>query len=523
MNHKKHILKSTGQIGGATFISRILGLIRDIITAAIFGATTLWDAFVLAYTIPNLFRRLFGEGALTAAFVPVFTDSLIHEERKKSWHFANTTITALILSLITLVIGIDIVLFITSKIFTFPVKYSFAISLTYVLLPYTILICCAALFMGILNSFHHFIIPAISPAVLNIVWIIILIFICPFFKNNPSIQIYILSFGILLGGLIQAGMQIPVLKAHGFRYHFSLNFKLPAFKKILFLMGPTVIGVAVFQINVLVDRLLAFFLREGAASVLFYSNRLVQFPLALFGISLATAVLPIMSKSVSTNNIEEFKNTLIHGTNMLLTILIPASLGLILLAIPISELIFQHGAFTYISAVRTGYALASYAIGLFAFAYYKLIAQGFYARKDMITPVKVGVFCVLLNLVLNIILMFPLKESGLALATSITSYINVIILFFLLKKSIGKIPYSHFSETLKKVLLATAIMSLICISTRMIVSKLFLTPNFASKLLNVCIPMITSIICVTLSYRLLRLKEFNEIVRIILRKDKEVT
>ncbi len=463
IHHQKELLKSASVISCATMVSRVLGYIRDMLFAHIFGAEMIADAFFVAFKIPNLFRHLLGEGALSASFIPVFTEFLKKQGKKSSWELASNaiSITGLLTILLT-IFGIlfapYIVLIIAPGFYNSKSKFNLTVLLTRILFPYIIIISIVALTMGILNSLKHFAIPALSPAAFNIGIIFGILYLSPKL-NRPIIGA---ALGVLIGGLIQFLIEYPVLRKKGAILKFNLAYNNPGTKRIGLLMVPAAIGLGVTQINLMVDTLLASFLPEGSISYLYYGNRLIQLPLAIFGISLGTALLPTLSSLATEGKTSELLSTFSFGMRTVLFISLPASIGLIVYRIPIISLLFQRGEFTYSATIATAQALFAYSVGLAAFSGLKVIVPVFYAYQDTSTPVRIGIMAMVLNICLNIILMFPLKHAGLALATSLSSFMNLLILVWIIRKRWGNIDEGYFLKNLAKIILNSLLMGLIC-------------------------------------------------------------
>ena len=430
----KTVARSAGVIGSWTMVSRVLGLIRDVISASIFGTSMVWDAFVQAFMIPNFLRRLFGEGALSAAFIPVFTDYLHKKSKDEALKLASVVISILMIvvgGVVLLSIG-GISLFL-EKFITGP-KTELTLRLLRITLPYIIFLSAAAWAMGILNSFKHFTAPALAPVMLNICWIGSLFLLVPYFGDTPEEKIFGLAIGILLGGFLQLAVQIPGLVTRGVKFGFNPSFSHPGLKQIIYLMAPAMFGLAITQLNILIDLILANFVGYGANSTLWYGNRLVQLPLGVFAISLSTAVLPVMSEQAALNDIDKLKQTLNFTMKLVFLILIPASLGLIILRVPIIRLLFEHGKFDAESTRRTASVLLFYSLGLFAYGGVHVVVKAYYSLKDTRTPVRIGVIALISNICLNLILMQYLREGGLALATTLSSILNFTLLVFILRK-----------------------------------------------------------------------------------------
>ena len=443
MSNNNSIIRSAGIIGFATACSRILGFIRDIVIAKFFGTGIFAQAFFVAFKIPNLLREMVGEGAANAVFVPVFSEYLIQREKKEFQKLIKNMfgILLLVLSLITIlgiILSEPIVRIIAPGFIENPEKFSFTVRLTRMIFPYLLLIGLTAYSMGILHTFKSFSTPAFGPALLNIS----LIFSVIFFSPKLEIPIMSLVIGVLLGGFLQLGIQIPPIFRRGFNLNsINLNFRDPGVKKIFKLLSPRLFGSIVYQLNVFIDTIcasLANIVGEGAIAAMYYANRLIQFPLSVFGIALSTAVLPTLSYSYSFGeSFEELKRIIFSSLKMMILFLLPSAVILFVLANPIVRIFFQRGQFSLYSTSITSQALIFYSLGLVFYGMTKILVSGFHSLQDTSTPVKIAGMCLFINLFLNLILMFPLKVGGLALASSITSLINFSFLLSLFKRKIG--------------------------------------------------------------------------------------
>ena len=461
MSSKKHILKSAGIIGSATVISRILGFVRDIIIARFFGTARYAQAFFVAFRIPNMLRDLIGEGATNAAFVPVLSEYYATKKKEEFWHLANVLLNVVLIALsaVTLlgvVFAPLIVRLIAPGFIADPEKLNITIYLTRFLFPYVLLVGLLAYSMGILNSLKHFSAPALAPAILNLS-----IIICALLRKG---SVMALAIGVLAGGVAQLLVQVPVLRSRGFRFNFRSGLRHAAVKKIGVLLVPRILGSCVYQINIFVNTMLASLARivgEGGVAALYYANRIFQFPLAIFGIAVAQAALPTMSREALESGLGKLKETLSFSLRAVNFIMVPASLGLMVLARPITAGLFERGMFDSYSTSITSRALVFYSIGLFSYAGIKMLVSCFYSLKDTLMPVKIASVSLILNIVLNLILMFPLKISGLALATSISGSFNFFMLFFMLRKKIGGLDGFKILNSFLKALAAGAFMALV--------------------------------------------------------------
>jgi len=470
MEELGRITRAAGVVSFFTLLSRLTGLLRDMVVGYLFGAQGVADAFFVAFRIPNLLRRLTAEGALTAGFIPVFTDYLTNRGKDEAIRVARIvfTFTGLLLGGLT-ILGI---------IFAVPLselfapgfladqeKFALTVSLTRLMFPYIFFVSLVALAMGVLNSLRHFMAPALSPVLLNLSIVVCAVLLAPFL-DRPVIS---LGYGVLLGGIAQLLLQLPYLSRHGFTYSPDFHFKDPVLKRLLLLMGPMFFGAAVYQINVLVSTILATLLPEGSVSYLYYADRLLQFPLGIFAVALGTAALPSFSSLVARKQFDELKSGLSYSLGLANFISFPAALGLIVVSVPIFSLLFQRGAFDANATLGTAQALVYFSLGLWGFSGTRLVVPVFYAMEDTRTPVWVAFWSFVLNLLSSLLLMgeiaagpdsnaltravvmisrhtavFSLSHGGLALATSISATFNFLVLLFILSRRLHPFPLQDF-------------------------------------------------------------------------------
>ena len=438
ITESRKITRSAGVVSFFTLMSRILGLLRDMVLARYFGSNRIADAFFVAFRIPNFLRRLFAEGSLTIALIPVFTEYLKKNSRQEALQMARVIFTLLSIILVFIsIVGILLSPWIVRiQAFGFGgsgFKYELTVLLTRITFPYIFFISLAALFMGILNSFRHFAAPSAAPIFLNLGIITSTIWLSPHF-SQPIVAV---AIGVIVGGIFQVALQLPWIYHYGISLRPSWMPHHPAVKRIGKLMLPAIFGSAIYQFNQFINTLLASFLPDGSISWLYYADRLVQFPLGVFGIAIGTAILPSLSSQIAENDLELFKETLGHFLRLVLFISIPSLTGLIILGKPILMLFFEGGAFSSHSTDMTYSALFFYSIGLWAFSGLRILVNAFYSFQDTITPVKIAIIILGLNLFLGILLMGPMKHSGLALALSISSGCQFCLLLFLLKKRLN--------------------------------------------------------------------------------------
>lgn len=463
MSEKHLITKPAMVFSFFTIISRIFGFIRDILAAALFGAGALWDAFVIAFTIPNLLRRILGEGALGSAFVPVFSEYRHNSGEKEGWRIANIVVTLLFVMSVILTITVILTIGVVKGLVPLGERYLLVLTLCQYMFPYMIFVCMVGLFMGILSVFHHLATPAFAPALFNLIMIVVMVFLMRTGGLVGEFKLRMVALSVIAGGFCAWVIHLPILHAKGMRYRFILDLKHPGVKRIFSLMIPMIIGFGVLQINVIIDRFLALWLGPGAASKLYFGNRIMQLPLGIFGAALAVSGLSLMSKQFARNDMNAFRETLSYSFRLAVYIALPACVGLMILSEPIVKILFEHGKFTHDATIGSAQVLWFYSIGLCAYLGLKVVTQGFYAMQDAKTPMKVAVKMVGLNLLLNIILMIPLKEAGLALATAICAVLNVFILSGKLAKSISWDWRKDLKKSMLKNIISATAMAIVCV------------------------------------------------------------
>jgi len=519
MSTNKAIAKSTLIISFATGLSRILGFIRDVLVANFFGTGIAAEAFVVAFRIPNLMRDLVGEGAANAAFVPVFSECLIKKERKEFWQITEKmlVITIVVLSFFSVlgtIFAPQIVRLIAPGFSSNPEKFALAARLTRIIFPYNILLVgILAHQMGVLYTFKSFLTPALGPCMLNI-GMIASLFFATRFMSEPIIG---LAFGVLLGGLMQVAIQIPPLYRLGYKLSLrdlKLDFKEPAVRKIGKLLTPRIFGSAVYQLNIFVDTVcasLSNIVGLGGVAAIYYANRLIQLPMALFGIALSSAMLPTMSQQVAQGDTAALKRTLNFSLKAIYLVILPASVGLMVLAHPIITALFQRGKFDVYSANITSQALIYYSIGVWAFSCTRILVTCFYSLQDTITPIRSAAISLGINVVLDLTLMFPFKVAGLALASSISGTFNFFNLLHFLNKRIGKLIYKESYAVFLKITLAAFIMAVACHFIWRY-SHQHINSLFALGLTIICSAIIYGTTCL-----MLRIREVHGLLRWIFR------
>ncbi len=455
--HVRQIASAAGVVGMATLLSRVLGFVRDMAIAWLFGAGMLADAFFVAFRIPSTLRELLGEGALSAAFVPAFTRTATRDGRQAAWDLASVVMGTLVVVLAA--VSLLGVLFAPAIVWALapgpgfsdiPGKIALTTQLLRIMFPYIFLIGLAALFMAILNSLGHFLTPALSPTVLNVAIIVAALGIAPG-ASNPVLP---LAIAVLVGGAGQLLIQVPAAVARGWRPRLRVAPDDPRVQEIARLMAPGVGGLAITQINFFVGTFLASFLAEGSVAALTYGFRLVQFPIGVVGVAIATGALPVMAASFAKENVGEMKETLQGSLRLALFLTLPAMVGLIVFRLPIMHVLFERGAFTRSVTVLTADILLAYTVGLVFYISNRILAPAFYAMHDTWTPMRMGMLAVGVNLTGSILLMQHLGAAGLALATAVASATNLLLLFTSLRRRIGLLGMRKLALPAAKVSLA---------------------------------------------------------------------
>ncbi|MEO5366492.1 MAG: murein biosynthesis integral membrane protein MurJ [Magnetococcus sp. WYHC-3] len=454
------LVRAVGIISFFTMGSRVLGFVRDIVIARMLGAGLGADAFFVALKLPNFLRRLFAEGAFSSAFVPVFSDSLhAKEHQNEPQEVARTVFTVLLVVLMAVVAVAQLLMpllisLIAPGFLDEPDKFNLTVDLTRITFFYILFISLTALAGGILNSLGRFAVPAATPMLLNLSLIVGALWISPHLER-PTMG---LALGVFIGGAAQLLLQWPALVQAGMVPGWRWNPKHPAVKRILLLMGPAILGVSVAQVNLLFDLFLASWLPEGSISYLYYADRLVEFPLGLIGIAMGTAILPALSAKASRGDVAGLEADLDFGLRLILFINLPATVALVLLREPLLTMLFERGAFSAVTTEQTARALLAYGSGLLAFSAVKVFAPAFYALKDTRTPVRIAIICMVSNMGLNLLLMFPLQHAGLALATSLASYLNFVLLVRAYRRKTGFRFRPGWGHSLRGAFLASALM-----------------------------------------------------------------
>jgi len=522
------VARNAGVISLAVTASRVLGLVRDQVFAVLFGAGLQYDAFLTAFRIPNLLRDLFAEGALSAAFVTTFTQVQQSKGAEEAFRLSNRVATALMLVLsavciIGWIFAPTIVYWLAPGFYDVPGKADLTIHLTRIMIPFLLLIALAAKAMGILNARNKFAIPAIAPVFFNLGSVIGGLFLG--YTIGPALglsPIEGMAFGTLVGGFLQFAVQWPSLRRAGFRYRPMLSLTDPGVRQIMRLMGPAIIGTAAVQINVFVNTNFASGIIDattgavlnGPVSWLSYAFRFMQFPIGVFGVAIATAALPPLSRSTTNPDYMEFRQTLAHSLALVFLLCIPSAIGLAVLGRPIVALVFEHGKFTSFDTLQTANALAAYSIGLTGYAAVKVLSPAFYALNDARTPMLISLGSIAINFVMNSLLVGPFGHVGLAFSTSTVALVNFLMLALLMRRRLGRLGGRQLALTVSRVSAASLAMA----ATAWIVSECLSWLPMRGIMLRL-VQVIGAIASASLvfywSCRLLKVEELHEAVNAI--------
>jgi len=448
------MLKSSSAMAAATLTSRILGMVREMVYAAFMGNTWVASAFVMAFQVPNLFRRLLGEGALTAAFIPIFKNKEITDGEKEMWRSANAVISGLVTAAAAVTILAIAVISIVLAAGLGNGETQLMLRLLRFMFPYMLLVCLAAVLIGMANARGHFFVPALGAVILNIIMIASVLLLAPRMGPNLQTQIFGLAIGVLVAGFAQAVFQLPSLSREGYRYHWVSPWRDPTVGEVVRKMLPGSIGVAAFQINVLVTQCFSFWFEPSIVSTFNYSVRLMELPQGMFGISLATYLLPTLAGLAAQKMYPEFRDTLRQGVGHLAFANLLATAVATALAEPIVRLLFERGKFGPDATHRVALALTCLAPGLLMFSMNNILARAFFALNDIKTPMKISVFCLALNLVLAFfsVKQFQLVhiggEVGLAIANTVSAAFNMTLLLYTLRRKMGRLDMAQLKPTI---------------------------------------------------------------------------
>jgi putative peptidoglycan lipid II flippase len=520
-----NVTRNARTIALAVVASRLLGLVRDQVFAAFFGAGLQYDAFLTAFRIPNLLRDLFAEGALSAAFVTTFTQVLEAKGRQEAQRLSNrvATLTAIVIAALSVIAwwyAPELVYLIAPGFFDVPGKAVLTVRLTRIMIPFLLLVALAAQAMGILNASNRFGIPALASAFFNIGSILGGLTLG--FVLGPLIGITAIegmAYGTLVGGFLQFAVQWPSLIRAGFTYRPMLSIRDPGVRQIVRLIGPAIIGTAAVQINVFINTNFASAIADpvtgavvnGPVSWLNYAFRFMQFPIGVFGVAIATAALPPLSRSSARNDYDEFRRTLTHALALVFMLCIPSAVGLAVLGRPIIALIFEHGRFTGLDTVQTGDALAAYSVGLAGYAAVKILSPAFYALGDTRTPMLISIGSIAVNYAMNSVLVGPFGHVGLAFSTSAVALVNFSLLALFMRRRLGRLDGRRLAETLMKISLAAVPMAAVAWSVNELCTLLPLR-DIALQFTRVAASIALAAVVFYLICRWLDVAELNEAI-----------
>lgn len=505
-------------VGLCTLLSRVLGLVRDVGMAVLFGNGAIMDAFTVAFRIPNLARRFFGEGALTAAFLPVFVGEIERHGRPSAWKVGSAVLMLLGVTLTALVFVSELLLWGVVVWGNVTGEARLLIELTAIMLPYLILICLSSQISAMQHALGHFTWPALVPVILNVVWIAGIWWIAPLFET-PEEQVTIVSVCILIAGFFQMIAPWPAMIRLGFRYDPQWREAKTKVKEIIAAMVPVLLGLSVTQINTVVDSLIAwgfsapesatpaeaatYLLPSGTASALYLGQRMYQFPLGVFGVALGTVMFPLFSRHAQRGDFAELRRDFLLGLQLVMAIGIPASVGLVILADPLTDVLFRHGAFDAEDALQTSQMIRAYGYGVWAYSALLIVQRGYYAVGDRATPLRIGVLAMICNLILSFTLIWPLGGQGLALATAISSILQVALTTWGFQWQVGRLEWRSLNRTILKSSLASLAMVAACWGSMWLLKECQVT----SRLFHVAIPVGVSMLAYFLAARLMKMHE----------------
>jgi putative peptidoglycan lipid II flippase len=518
----ENVVRSAGIVSIAVFSSRVTGLIREQVFGYLFGAGKEYDAFSLGFRIPNLTRDLFAEGALSSAFVPTFTEYLAKRSKEEAAELANLVATAIVLvvgglCLLGMIFSPQLVALLASGFREVPGKFELAVNMTRIMFPFLLLVALAAQAMGILNACNQFAIPATASTMFNIgslVFGLLLGKVIGPYIGLPAI--YGMAYGVVGGGALQLVWQLPALRRAGFALRPRINWSDPGMRRILVLIGPAILGNAAVQINVTVNTHFASHLGDGPISWLQYAFRFMQLPIGIFGVAIASATLPAISRSVANQDFDEFRHTLSRSLGMVFVLTVPSAVGLIVLRETIVSAIYEMGQFDARATQQTALALACYSIGLVGYAAAKVINPAFYALHDARTPVLVSIASVAINFasVVTLLKFAGFGHAGLALSTSAVAIFSSLTLFLLMRNRVGGIYGRDLWRTFSRVIIASALMGgVVWLSSSGIIGAL--GTSKIARLIDLAVSIPMGLIVLFLACRLLRVNEFDAALRAV--------
>jgi putative peptidoglycan lipid II flippase len=521
--HRGRLFQRVRIVGLLTLLSRILGLFRDAVMVASFGSGVIMDAFSIAFRIPNMARQIFGEGALSTAFLPVFIQDMEQQGKLAAFQTATGILTATTIGLLTLVAIVEVVLLGTALFVPLSYEATLLLNLTALLTPYLLLICVLAQACAVFHGMHIFGIPALFPVLLNALWIAGAWSLDRTVESAET-RIYFIAAGIVGIGVVQLGLCIPTLRQIGFRFDWNWTASRARVKVVFATMLPVLLGLSITQLNTLCDSLIAWSLTaptspdavrwlddypltEGTATAMYLGQRLYQFPIGVFGVALGTVIYPLLTAHAERGQTDLFREDLAKGLRMVITIGIPASVGLILVATPLTQLIFERHEFTADDTIQTAGMISAYGLGAWAACGLLIISRAFYALGDRQTPLRIGLAAVVVNLVANLTLVWILAGPGLALGTSITAMFQVFVAGWILTSRFASFPWKPIVHALLRTFAATAVMSAACLATTIPPSQVGLGSELVAKLVALTLPLGTGAAAFLLTAKLTGLTE----------------
>lgn len=527
--HRGRLFQRVRIVGLLTLLSRILGLFRDAVMVASFGNGAIMDAFSVAFRVPNMARQIFGEGALSTAFLPVFIQDMEQKGKQAAFETATAILVATTVGLIAIVALIEVALFGVSMFVPLSYEANLLLNLTALLTPYLLLICVLAQACAVFHGMHIFGIPALFPVLLNALWIAGAWSLDRSIAS-PETRIHLIAAGIVGIGFVQLGLCIPTLREIGFRFKWNWSAGRERVKVVFATMLPVLLGLSITQLNTLCDSLIAwgltaptdpdanrwlnsYPLTEGTATAMYLGQRLYQFPIGVFGVALGTVIYPLLAAHAERGQTELFLEDLAKGLRMVIAIGIPASVGLILIATPLTQLIFERDEFTADDTVQTAAMISAYALGAWAACGLLIISRAFYALGDRQTPLRIGLVAVIVNLVANLSLVWIFAGPGLALGTSITATFQSLLACWVLTRRFKDFPWNSVGTVLLRTGFATSVMTVACLTTSIQPTQIDIGSPFLAKLIALFLPLGTGTAAFLLTAKLVGLTDPFELLR----------
>ncbi len=488
------------------------------------------DAFVLAFRIPNLLRRLFGEGAMAVSYLPVVTAEL-ERDRSRAWQVVSVCLVWLSVVLALVVVVMEGALGAVWILWGDVPRVRLVTGLSAVMMPYLLLVCLAAQISATLHALMRFTVPALAPALLNVCWLAAVWGVAPYFGANREMQAYVVAVAVTVSGVCQLGVLWPALRRAGFRFDYRWSAARGALGQVVRGMAPMVLGLTITQINTLMDSLIAWGLsaptsgiqriawlpgdvaypmRQGAVASIYYGERMYQFPLGLLGLAVATAIFPLLSRHAARGDRQRLGSDLTLGCRLVLFLAVPAGAGLMLLAAPLTDLLFRHGQFTAEDAARAARMIMLYGSGVWAFCALPVVVRGFYALGDRVTPMKIGAAVVAMNFAMNILLVWRLAEGGLAVSTSVASGVQVVLLLAVFSRRESRVGWSELAATALRAAAATTAMS---VAGYFVLEAVPATGGLSVKLARVLVPLAAAVAVYFATFALIGRSEFRTLLR----------